>query len=261
VNPGGFTAGHRQRWALRCMTRTSAIVLSCLLLGVRWGFAGISAPIPSGRISADGERILVLRPYPATNMPSDTGYAEEQITFPTNRDGTRIDIIRDFPVSGVYSLANKKLIHRIDWFSLSYEVLSSPDLAHIVRVNRFGKSWAVKFYADGIETKSYKLDDLLRHFRHSCFRPFTSWDWHTMWVDDYELSGTTLRVKTVDRVVLRWKIGYSEAYRFDLATGQMLGSNVAYGGLMTRCLLFASVLLMLVSLIGWMVRHIRRRKP
>jgi hypothetical protein len=137
-------------------------------------------------------------------MPVATGYTEHQIRFPTNRDGTKIEIIRDFPVSGVYSLPDRKLIHRIDWFSLSSEVLSSPDLTHIVRVNRFGDPWALKFYADGIETKSYKLEDFLIHFRHSCFRPFTSWDWHTMWVDDYELSGATLRVKTVDRVALRW---------------------------------------------------------
>lgn len=238
-----------------------AIHLSTLLLGVSSAIAGLSAPVPSGRISEDGKRILILRPYPATNMPSHTGYGEDQIKFPTNRDGTRIEITRDFPSSGIYTLPDRQLIHSIEWFSLSYEVLSSPDLAHIVRVNRFGDPWALKFYTDGIETKSYKLDDLLRHFRKWYFRPFTTWDWYNEWVSDYELSGTSLKVKTVERVALRWKIGYFETYRFDLATGQMLGSSVAYGGLMTRCLVFAFALMASVSLICWIARHIRRRKP
>lgn len=241
------------------MNRTSAIVLSCLLLGVRCGIAGLSAPIPSGRISEDGKRILVLRPYPATNMPSETGYDEDQITFPTDRDGTRIDIIRDFPVSGLYSLPDKQLMHRIDWFSLSYEVLSSPDLVHIVRVNRFGDPWALKFYTDGIETKSYKLGDLLRHFRQSYFRPFTSWDWYVEWVDDYELSGTTLKVKTVDRVALRWKIGYFETYAFDLSTGRMLSANMAFGGLILRCLVIAFAFVASAKLIDWIIGHLWQR--
>ena len=242
------------------MNRSFAIVLGCLLLGGQTVNAGLSAPIPSGRISEDGKRILILRPYPATNMPSWTGYNEDQIRFPTNHDGTRIDIISDFPVSGIYSLPDRQLIHRIDWFSLSAEVRSTPDLVHIVRVNRFGDPWALKFYAEGVEIRSYILDDLLRHFRKWYFRPFTTWDWYYKWVDTVELSGATLNVKTVDRVVLRWNIGYSETYQFDLRTGQMLMANVICAGFLARCLVAAIALAALGSLIWSITRCAHRRK-
>jgi hypothetical protein len=115
-----------------------------LLLGIALGCgigqlkAGISAPIPSARLSADESKILIIR-------HDGGGYAEEQVKRPALSNGETIDFLRLFSASGVYSWPERKLLYRIDWFCLDYELLASPDLAHLVRINPFGNDWALKF--------------------------------------------------------------------------------------------------------------------
>ena len=103
------------------------------------------------------------------------------------------------------------------------------------------------------------LDDLLKHFRGKFFRPYTSWDWHYEWINDFELSGTTLTVRTANREILGHQIGYSETYRFDISTGQMVNSPVKYGGLMARFVIFAIVLLVSGYLASWVTKRIECR--
>lgn len=245
------------------MNKCRAITIVCLLCGFFHAKALLSAPVPSGRVSDDGKRILVLRPYAATNMPDHAGYSETQIQYPTNQDGTQIDIIKDFPESGIYSLPDRKLIHAIDWFALRDNVVSSSDLFHIVRVNDLaesrGESWALVFYKDCVETKTYDLTELLKHFRHIFFRPFTSHDWHNKWVDLVELSGDILTVTTIEREILGYKIGYFEKYQFDISTGKMLSDTVSYGGLIIRVAVAGILFIVMGLLMTKTVKFFRRR--
>jgi len=175
------------------------------------GSASISAPIPFARLSADETRIFVMRDGP--------GWSKTQVKFPKLSSGELVDFLRDYPSSGVYTLGDRELVYPIDWFSLDHEVIVSSDLGHVARLNRFDGSWALKFYANGSEVRTYTCDELLTALSNERFRPYSTSDWHHPWHEDFELQGLQVRLTTVDREVWGMPLRFHEQYRFNLETG------------------------------------------
>jgi hypothetical protein len=200
-----------ERSAKTTMRQLAILIALFHICMIGQGAAGISAPVPFARISADETRIFVMRDGP--------GWSKRQVTYPKLSTGKLVDFLLDFPSSGVYTLGDRKLVYPIDWFSLDHEVIVSPDLAYVARLNRFDGSWALKFYADGLEVRSYTCDDLLTALSSKRFRPYATWDWHHPWHEDFNLQGRQVRLTTVDREFCGVPLRFHELYLFNIETG------------------------------------------
>jgi hypothetical protein len=236
---------------MRYLPSLLALTLWCCAAGHLQ--AGISAPIPSARLSADESRILVI-------THDGIGYSESQVSNPTLSNGKKIDFLSLFSASGVYSWPGKELIYEIEWFCLDYELLASADLNHLARMNRFGNEWALKFYSSGDETAAYTLDQLLTAFRSDLFRPFASWDWHHPWHEEFELVGEKVTLTTVGREIGGFPIGYCEIHTFDIATGSLIETDVRNDKFVALLLGIAGVFLILLTTVVLAIRSRRNKK-
>src|SRR4051812_42499158 len=105
------------------------ILLMALLVGFPMlAFASLSAPNSSIQWSSDGRRILVMVSY---DPPYDRNGV---ILFP---DGRVIDIHQTFSASGVYDAKTFAPVWQVNWFAHQREIVASPDLRYVARLNRF----------------------------------------------------------------------------------------------------------------------------
>ena len=202
---------------MRYLTQLLALTLWCSCGSLR---AGISAPIPFARVSDDESRVLVVR-Y------GDAASDHPNVTNPALSNGEEIDFLSLFSESGVYSWPDKELIYGIDWYCLDRELLASPGLDHLVRMNRFGNEWALKFYSSGDEKNTFTLNQLLTAFESERFRPFATWDWHHPWHEEFDIADGKVILTTVEREIGGFPIGYDEIHTFDLASGALLETDVS----------------------------------
>lgn len=206
---------------MRCLLPLFISAIWCLATALE---AGLSAPIPFAKLSKDESRILVVR-------HGGKGFSESQVSNPRLTGGDEIDFLKEFPSSGVYRLPSRELVYEIDWFCLEHELVASADLEHIARINRFGGDWGLKFYANGKETSNFKIGQLSTAFSSERYRPFVTWDYFHPWHEGFELRGGQVVVKTVEREVAGFAIGYDEVHTFDLATGTLQHTEVRNGPL------------------------------
>src|SRR5688500_10401411 len=117
--------------------------------------AGISACPSYATYSPDGTRILVM-----IGVPS---HERDPATF-TLASGRVVDIRQTFPSSGCYDALTLKPIWQVKWYSLRYNLLTSPDLRYVVYRGQYAKRGgnALEFYDNGNLTRAYACDDLLR---------------------------------------------------------------------------------------------------
>jgi hypothetical protein len=219
---------------------------------VSHGVAFTSADVPFARLSADETRIFVMRDGP--------GWCEAQVSYPRLSNGERVDFIRDFPCSGVYTLSDRKLVYGVDWFSLDREVIVSNDLSHIARLNQFGSFWALKFYTNGKVTKTYTCDQLLKAFSSEQFLQYTTIDWHYQWHEDYLLKGQKVFLTTASRRVFDVPIFYHEEYLFDLTTGAIERADVLTPAFVAVAAGWSACLLLLGTSIVITLRKRRNRQ-
>lgn len=236
---------------MRYLTPLLALSLWCSAGNLR---GGLSAPIPWARLSADESRILVI-------THDSEGYSESQVSNPALSNGEEIDFLSLFTASGVYSWPDKKLLYEIDWFCLDYELLASADLNHLARINRFGNEWALKFYSYGNETVTYTLDQMLTAFSSELFRPFTSWDWHHPWHEEFELVGEKVTLTTVNREIGGFPIGHHETHTFDITTGTLIGTEIRNSRPIVLLVSIGGFLLILFTTVALGVRPRRNKRP
>gem|GEM_PF-6075656 len=233
------------------MTICRSILITTILFCMTGNaIAFTSAPVPFARLSADETKILVIRDGP--------GWGVDQVSYPRLSTGERVDFIRDFPNSGVYTLADRKLVYGIDWFSLDSEVIVTQDLSHIARLNRFGHHWALKFYTNGKETKTYTCGQLLKAFSSEQFLPETSSDWHYKWHADYLLRGQKVFLTTSDRIVLNVPIFYHEEYLFDITNGAIEKEDVLTTAFVAVAAVWSACVLLSLAIIVIAFRRRRR---
>jgi hypothetical protein len=218
--------------------------------------AGISAPNSSAIVSADGTRVLIML---STNPQYD------QAPTTTLPDGRVINLRDTFTSSGLYDVSTLHPIWRCNWFSLNQDLLWSSDLRYVTRLNRqgFGRDWAIVFYDLGTLEKKYSCDDLLTGLKGEEFLPYSTWDWHRQWYEDFDLSsdGQHVLLSTARRRIhlADWDIdlGLEEFYTFNLADGSIAERQVtgrwyiwAYGGV-------ASILALIFGYVTrWFARKI-----
>ena len=208
------------------------LLWTCLLF---WGvvlptdaFAGLSAPQSTFAISADGKRILVIL---STLIEYDKN---SSATLP---DGRLINLHDTFAKSGAYDANTLEPIWQVDWYSFNWDILWSDDFRHVVRLNEKGidSDWAIAFYDNGKEIKSYDCGTLLTQMKDYSYFEFTSGNWHTVWYSNYELSADHSRflLSTAKRQKRFYgkkiDLGFQEFYEFDLATNTIV-SQRAEGG-------------------------------
>ncbi len=235
---------------MRYLTPLLALALWCSASDLR---AGISAPIPFARLSDDESRILVVR-------SGDAASDHPNVSNPTLSNGEEIDFLSLFPASGVYGWPDRNSIYEINWYCLDRELLTSTNLDHLVRMNRFGNEWALKFYSYGDETNTYTLDQLLTAFRSEQFRPFASWDWHHPWHEEFALAGGNVTLTTVNREIGGFPIGFHEIHTFDIATGTLIGTDVRSSGLFGLLVSIGGFFLILFTLVALVVRSKSKKK-
>jgi hypothetical protein len=218
---------------------------------------GISAPNSSLQVSRDGTRFLVM-------LSPDARY--DQTSTATLPDGRTINVHDVFSKSGLYNASTLEPVWQVDWFSLQHDLLCSGDLRYVARLNRQGyrSTWAIVFYDGGKETHSYDCRFLLPSMRGEWCLPYSTWDWHTQWYEDFDLDAdqknvllSTARRRTylMGHAV---DLGRQEFYSFDLAHGTLVTRKTtgswmiwAYGAA------FVSLIVALVFAGKWILRRLK----
>jgi hypothetical protein len=191
------------------------VVVSLCFSAPQAVIASLSGPPPSFAIpTADGEHIFV--------MLSSVPIAEDQGNDRTLSDGVEVKLRDRYASSGLYPLDSCVPIWTVNWYGEEGMVHLSEDGRYIVRVNRFGGGgygegislkWGVKFYDSGREIAIHHVRDLVDY---PSLMPFTSRDWHCLWIDnsenDSEVKGRTFELRTTTH----------EWYRFDVGTGEII---------------------------------------
>jgi hypothetical protein len=200
-------------------TRTILFLLLAVLPATASGM--ISAPTSHAQLSTDGSRILVM-------VSPDADYENAHPSTATLPDGRVVRIRDAFSKSGCYDATTLVPLWQVDWFSLTPDLLASADFADVARRNRFGldSDWGLAFYHNGRLVRRYDCKYLLTGLRQKYFLPFSTWDWHTQWYDEFELKEGRVSLSTARRR-LSWSgheisLGLQEFYVFDMATGDEL---------------------------------------
>lgn len=221
---------------------------------------GISRPDSSVTFSRDGTRMLVMRSW-------DPKYDDAPMA--TLSDG-RVARIRDtFPKSGVYDSRTLQPLWQVDWYAHEWDLLCSDDLQHVARIDCTGyrRNSALLFYDNGKLIRSYACTDLLTGLRHWRFLPYSTWDWHEQWYQDFDLvaSRTEVALSTARRHLYfcgqNFDLGLQESYRFDLETGSIYSRSVTGRWVMWAYGVAALLLVLAPLLVGrslW--RRMRRKK-
>src|SRR5213079_3530187 len=103
-----------------------------------------------------GKRILVM----ISDIPSHEKWGDPpSFTFSS---GDVIKIRDVFPKSGCYDAATLRPIWQVEWFSLAWDMGTSPDFKHLVRRHRRAISGgnALEFYDDGTLVRAYTCSQL-----------------------------------------------------------------------------------------------------
>ena len=157
-------------------------------------FGGISRPDSAVIFSLDGSRMLVMRsPDPKCDAAPTT----------TLSDGRVVSVRDTFPKSGVYDSRTLQPIWQVNWYAHEGDLVWSDDLEYVARIDRTGyrRNSALQFYDNGNLIRSYACTDLLTGLRQSIFLPYSTWDWHEQWYDDFDLvrSRSTVSLTTARR--------------------------------------------------------------
>jgi hypothetical protein len=139
-----------------------------------------------------------------------------------------------FAKSGVYDVSTLAPVWQVDWFALGPDLLIADDFRHVVRRNRGAVhyGWALAFYEDGRRVRTYDCGDLLTGMRGNWCLPFSTWDWHVQWYEDFDLAADrrTVMVSTARRVMYlggsRIDLGLQERYAFDLNDGSVVSRRI-----------------------------------
>ena len=212
--------------------------------------AGLSAPIPFIRLSEDESRILVMR---------NGSWYDEKLEKIELSSGEMLDPFEDFPSCGVYAVESKRLIYPLNWYCLDRELLTDSTLDYLCRINRFGGTWAVKFYSKGTQIRTYTRDELLTGFSSDGFLPFTTWDYFNRWHDNAELQGNTVLLSTSNRQLAGFPLGYSELHQFSLVTGDLQSTKIQNTGFIALLAALAGALASLVMTVV-LLRRARQNK-
>ena len=227
--------------------------------------AGISAPNSAAIYSRDGSRILIMR-------SPDPRY--DQTPTITLHDARVVNIRDTFPKSGVYDARTLQPLWQVEWFSLEWDLLFSDDFQFVARINRKGMrdTWALAFYDSGNLTRMYTCDELLTCLDSQWLLPYSTWNWHVKWYEDFDPCGcnTGVRLTTARRRLMflgqRLDLGLYEAYDISLRFGTISSRSVEGGGLLAAyiLLLIATPVIATISArAAWrriqLVRQRRRR--
>jgi hypothetical protein len=202
--------------------------LMVLLLVLVWPgvvLAGLSSPNSYLVPSSDGRRVLVM-------LSGDRTW--DRTRTAALPDGRVVDLYATFGKSGLYDARSLEPKWQVPWFSLGGDLFYSPDLRYVIRVCRPGlrSGWALRFYTDGRLVREHSCSALLTGLRSEWFLPYSTWDWHPRWYDDYDIdaTGTRFNVTTARRRLYvegrRFDLGLQESYTFDVATGEVLSQGV-----------------------------------
>lgn len=104
---------------------------------------------------------------------------------------------------------------------------------------------------------------LLTRMRGPRYLPFTTWDWHTKWYDDFELDAGRRNVllSTARRRVPvtgpDFDLGFQAFYTFDLASGALVSQRSAGAWVLWAYgIALGSLLVVLLFATGWSLRRI-----
>src|SRR5437763_350706 len=203
-------------WTPRMMTllpRSVLAILSALLL-TPISRAGISPQVAWAILSPKGDQMLVMVPFPSALARSSS------FCLP---DGRVLDLRTTFAQTGVYRVPSLQPVWQVNSYSLRGDVVLSDDLRHMCIINRRGlKSlWAIAFYTDGQMTRSYNCATLLTGLRHWKLLPYSTWDWHVQWYDNFDLDNEAnqVRLSTARREFFiadkTFNLGRQEFYTFN----------------------------------------------
>jgi len=239
----------------------SLIVLLKLPVSVA---AGLSARDSYLVLSRDGTRMLVM-------IGPSTDPVWDHTPTATLPDGRVVDLRQTFKKSGAYDARTLTPLWQVDWYELDPRIQWSPDFEHVVRMNiaaRTYQGWALSFYDRGKVVRQYSCDELLTGLRDKQFLPFSTWDWHWQWYEDFGLTVDSAEVvlSTARRCIHvhgeRYDLGLQEFYTFELASGAMTSQRTtgrwvlgAYAAVPV-----AIVIVVAVALRAG-VRFVRRRIP
>ena len=163
------------------------LILLILLTFPAAAFGLTSAPNSHATLSPDGSRLLVmLSPIVEDDRTPTT-------TLP---DGRVVDLRNTLGKSGVYDVSTLAPLWQVEWFAFKPDLLWSSDFRHVVRRNRHGfrSNWALAFFDEGKLIGKYDCAELLTGMRRDWCLPYSSWDWHVQWYDDFEVSADGRRV-------------------------------------------------------------------
>lgn len=220
---------------------------------------GISAPNSSVQISRDGTRILVMLSPNALDDQTPTA------TLP---DGRLVNVHHVFLKSGLYDASTLEPVWQVDWFELQHDVLCSDDLRYVVRLNRQGyrSTWAIAFYDEGKQTHAYDCAFLLTSMSSRWCLPYSTWDWHTRWYEDFDLDADhrNLLLSTARRrtYIMGYAIdlGWQEFYTFDLAHGTLISRESVGAWLVWAYVTVVVSLIVVLAFAGrWILRRLKAR--
>ncbi|MES2707421.1 MAG: hypothetical protein V4726_12560 [Verrucomicrobiota bacterium] len=171
-----------------------------------------------------------------------------------------------FKKSGVYDSSTFAPVWLVDWYAYDFELVSSPNLEDLVRVNRYGmeQDWGLAFYHQGLLTRRYSCDELLRSLNSKIFFRNTSANWHTDWYDTFGSNRDMLVFTTQPRLLgladKRLNLGMQDSWVFSLRDGQVLG-NKTMGTARFLGFILGLVVMLLTPFGIWLLRRGRRRRP
>ena len=188
-----------------------AVFMAIVCLAASQAEAGGSRPPPSYAVpTTDGQHLFV--------MLSDTLLDEDEGNECMLPNGQQVKLRERFYSSGLYKIGSTLPIWTVNWYGEEWTVRLSQEGRYATRVNLYGgdgrfKPWAVKFYDQGEETKSYDVKELVDY---PSLMEFTTWDYHFLWIDDIIYDGE------VDDQSIVLETTTHETYQFDFATGEII---------------------------------------
>jgi hypothetical protein len=183
------------RWKnTRIVGLAPVVALLFWLLGLAVAMGGISAPYSYAVLSPNGKRILVM-------LSPIKVYDSE---FPTKfklPSGRLIVVGESFPKSGVYDATTLLPVWQCSWYVYHDDLRWSDGFDDLAILNRFAltSGWGIAFYHQGQFVRSYDCQYLLTEFRNPIFLPYTTWDWHTRWEENFERDGNHILLSTARR--------------------------------------------------------------
>ena len=106
----------------------------------------------------------------------------------TLSDGRVVRIVDTFPKSGVYDSRTLQPVWQIDWYAHESTCSAPTTFSTSARIDRTGyrRNSALLFYDNGKLIRSYACTDLLTGLRQWRFLPYSTWDWHEQWYEDFD---------------------------------------------------------------------------